>query len=82
MRYVVSMLYKHNAETAYRVYISDALQALTENTAHLSGSGKVMPNRWYDIMYPKPEKVIEEDTRSCKEITISVWKNMMRKEDK
>jgi hypothetical protein len=76
LRYVVSRLYKHEAETAYRIYVTDALQAISENTAHSANGGKMMNSRWYDIIHP-PKK-IPEDTRSCKEVTISVWKNMTK----
>lgn len=39
----------------YRVYITDALQKICENTANFAG-GHIMPKRFYDLAYGKPQK--------------------------
>lgn len=53
---------ERSREDAYRVYITDALKVLTENTAHPYG-GTVMTKRYQDILHPQ-----KEDTRSAEEI--------------
>lgn len=42
----------------YRVYVTDALQKICENTANFAG-GHIMQQRYYDAAYGKPKK--EED---------------------
>lgn len=42
----------------YRVYVTDALQKICENTANFAG-GHIMKQRYYDAAYGKPKK--EED---------------------
>lgn len=64
----------------YKVYITDALQAISENTTHLSGIsgvvdyGRTLNNRWVDIIEPpKPEPV---DDRPCTEIAADIWERI------
>lgn len=42
----------------YRVYVTDALQKICENTANFAG-GHIMKQRYYDVAYETPKK--EED---------------------
>lgn len=66
------MLYKSADEAkgqAYRVYVTDALKCITENTAGLVG-GSAMTLRYFDLLHP--EKV---DTRTGDEIAADVIKN-------
>lgn len=51
-------------ERRYRAYITDALMALTENTARYAG-GRIMGKRWRDVYKPI-------DTRSGDEIAAAV----------
>lgn len=44
---------KQDQEQAYRVYVTDALKAITENTAKYAG-GSYMKARYYDAENPKP----------------------------
>lgn len=42
-------------ELAYRIYITDALKVLSENTSRQFG-GSCLNSRWYDIINTKEEK--------------------------
>lgn len=53
---------------AYRVYVSDCLQAIAENTAKYAG-GSVIKKRYYDVINPKPV-----DNRTGEEIAADVIK--------
>lgn len=53
---------------AYQFYISDALQAIAENTAQYSG-GRYIKMRYADVIMPK-----KQDNRSCAEITAEIVK--------
>ena len=55
-------------DTAYRVYITDCLKLIAENTANIS-RGQYMKSRYYDII--RPEKV---DTRTGDEIVEDIIK--------
>ena len=47
------LLKKQGQEKAYRVYVTDALKTITENTAKYAG-GSYMKVRYYDPENPKP----------------------------
>lgn len=47
------LLKKQAQEKAYRIYVTDALKAIAENTAKYAG-GSYMKNRYYDFENPKP----------------------------
>ncbi len=51
---------------AYRVYLTDALQIVGENTAKQSG-GRYLERRYYDLINPKPV-----DTRTGDEIIADI----------
>lgn len=55
-------------QEAYRVYITDALRAISENTAKYAG-GKYIQARYADMIKPKPK-----DIRSGNEIAADVIK--------
>ena len=38
----------------YRIYTTDALKVITENTAHFAGGG-VLNTRYHDILNPPPK---------------------------
>ena len=50
-----ALLKKQAQEQAYRVYVTDALKTITENTARYAG-GSYMKGRYYDPENPKPEE--------------------------
>ena len=51
----MSKLKKDQEDAAYRVYVTDTLRLLTENTAKSSGGAKVT-KRWWDIINrPAPD---------------------------
>lgn len=53
------------AET-YRVYVTDSLRTISENTARFGG-GAVTKLRYYDVIHPN-----EEDTRTGDEIAADI----------
>lgn len=71
MRYVMARYEREQRELAYRIYISDALRTISENTAKFGGGG-YMKVRFADIIMPRPE-----DDRTSDEI-ISHIKDKLR----
>ena len=64
----------------YRVYVTDALMAIADNTTHLVGSqgvvdyGKTINKRWIDALTPQPEeKPQPDDDRPSVEIAADIW---------
>lgn len=55
-------------DTAYRVYVTDCLKLIAENTANIS-CGQYMKARYYDIITPK-----KQDTRTGDEIVEDIVK--------
>lgn len=58
-----TVLLKRSHENIYRVYITDALRVIGENTAKTCDYGSYMKNRYADIIDKKPK-----DNRSSEEI--------------
>ena len=55
-------------DTAYRVYVTDCLKLIAENTANIS-RGQYMKARYYDIIHPA-----KVDTRTGDEIVEDIIK--------
>lgn len=60
----MSQYLKQERDTAYRIYITDCLKLISENTAGFV-NGKAMSKRFYEIAYDdatsrQPEKSAEE----------------------
>lgn len=51
---------------AYRIYVTDALRIVAENTARYAG-GNCIKARYIDVVEPK-----KQDNRTCEEITADV----------
>ena len=62
MRYVMARYESIQRELTYRIYISDALKQISENTAKFGGGG-YMKIRLAEIIFPKPA-----DTRTHEEV--------------
>lgn len=62
MRYVMARFEEKQRELAYRIYVTDALRSISENTAKFGGGG-YMKVRFADIIMPHPE-----DDRTSEEI--------------
>lgn len=55
MRYAVSRYKKEQEDATYRVYVTDTLRLLSENTAKASGGARVT-KRWWEVIHrPAPD---------------------------
>lgn len=54
------LLKKQMREKAYRIYVTDALKAITENTAKYAG-GSYIKHRYLDLEDQKPEETRTPD---------------------
>lgn len=64
----VSAFYKEQEEKAYRIYITDGIKVLVDNTARIAG-GAVLNKRYIDMVEPK-----EEETRTAKDVIDGIKK--------
>lgn len=84
MRYVQARWLQYQRDLTYRIYVTDCLQSISENTTHIGGLngvvdyGKSMPKRWYDFINPAEEQP-QEDDRSVTEIAADIFAKMRRK---
>ena len=62
----MARLNEKSRNDAYRIYVTDALRIVAENTARYAG-GNYIKARYADIIEPK-----KQDNRTCKEITSDV----------
>ena len=53
MRYAMARFNQHQRDLAYRIYVTDCLRMVAENTAKLS-QGTYTATRFYDIISQKP----------------------------
>ena len=63
IRLLPILIRRQREESAFRIYVSECLRTVTENTAKFAG-GSYMQAKYTDIINPKPQ-----DNRSCEEIT-------------
>lgn len=77
IEHCISTLKAINEEKAYRIYVTDALMAIADNTSHFLGVngmvdyGRTMSQRWIEVLNPPPEK--PEDNRPSDEIAADIW---------
>jgi hypothetical protein len=68
----------------YKMYITDALMAIADNTTHLVGAqgvvdyGRTIKERWIDLSEPEKEDEKEsvEDNRPVEEIASDIWERI------
>lgn len=53
MRYAIARFNQHQRDLAYRIYVTDCLRMVAENTAKMS-RGAYTVARFYDVINPKP----------------------------
>ena len=68
MRYAMARYQSQQRDLAYRIYVTDCLRIVTENTAIMS-QGAYMKSRFYDTINLKPV-----DNRTGEEIAADVIK--------
>lgn len=78
MRYCIAKFRKDNLDTTYRIYVTDALKIIAENTSKYAG-GSYMKIRFSEIINPKPE-----ETRTADEIITGITDKLrkLQEEDK
>lgn len=69
MRYVTARYREYRRELAYRIYVSEALRTITENTARIGG-GSYIRARFEDVI--SPARGTESDTRTHDEVVAHV----------
>lgn len=80
IEHCVSERLKQHEEKLYRVYVTDALKTITENTTHYVGAedmfdyGASINVRWVELIEPQQEE--ETDDRSCEEIVHDIWERI------
>ena len=68
MRYAIARYQSQQRDLAYRIYISDCLRIISENTAKICG-GSYIVAKFADIINPKPV-----DNRTGEEIAADIIK--------
>ena len=68
MRYAMARFNHHQRDLAYRIYVTDCLRIISENTAK-TGGGSYITAKFSDIINPKPV-----DNRTGEEIASDIIK--------
>lgn len=66
MRYATARFNQHQRDLAYRIYVTDCLRIISENTAKIGG-GSYITAKFADIINPKPV-----DNRTGEEIAAEI----------
>ena len=66
MRYVTARFNQHQRDLAYRIYVTDCLRIISENTAKIGG-GSYITAKFADIINTKPV-----DNRAGEEIAADI----------
>ena len=80
IEHCISSLKLYKEEKSFKVYVTDALMAIADNTTHLVGAqgvvdyGKTINQRWIDLLNPPPE--VPEDNRPSDEIAEDIWQRI------
>ena len=72
IEHYIAYFQKEQKEKAFKIYITDALRILTENTAKQSG-GSYLTARYADLIEPK-----KEETRTGNEIIVDLKEKLRR----
>lgn len=68
MRYAMARFNQHQRDLAYRIYVTDCLRIIIENTAKMGG-GSYITAKFSDIINPRPA-----DNRTGEEIAADIIK--------
>ena len=68
MRYAMARFNQHQRDLAYRIYVTDCLRIISENTAKIGG-GSYITAKFADIINQKPD-----DNRTGEEIAADIIK--------
>ena len=68
MRYAIARYQSQQRDLAYRIYVSDCLRIISENTARIS-NGSYVTAKFSDIINPKPA-----ENRTGEEIAADIIK--------
>lgn len=75
MRYVIARYHEIQRDKAYRIYITDALKAIAENTQRFCG-GVSMQSRFYEIAYDDTPKKSEKTAEQVKAEILETFKKL------
>jgi hypothetical protein len=87
IEHCISLFSKKQKEKAYRIYVTDCLKAITENTTHLMSMngvvdyGSTMPERWIelvDVDIEKKKKIEEFNSTSADDFVDDMWNRMKK----
>lgn len=83
IEHCISLFSKKQIEKAYRIYVTDCLKAIAENTTHLMSFegvidvGSHMESRFADIIdFEKKKKIEEFEKKSTNQIVDEIWNGM------
>lgn len=84
IEHCISALKLNREEQSFKIYVTDALRAIADNTTHLLSVkgvvdyGITIQSRWIDLLkQPHNTEVKEpEDTRTADEIATEIWNNI------
>lgn len=68
IQHCVSLFRKEQEEKAYKIYITECLKVIAENTAHACGDGAYLKVHFKDIAYESEEKPVPKEGAASQRI--------------
>ncbi len=73
IEHYISFFHKEQEEKAYRVYVTDTLRLITENTAKMGHGGSYFKARYIEVLEPP-----KEEKRSAEEVINGIKDKLRR----
>lgn len=65
IEYIIEKAKDAQRREVYEIYITDSLRIIAENTAYLTERGKILKERYYDLVHPENNRT---EKKSANEI--------------
>jgi hypothetical protein len=87
IEHCISLFSERQKEKTYRIYVTDCLKVISENTTHLMSNkgivdcGSHMTQRWYDIVnvdIEEQKKIEEFNNTSTDDFVDDIWSRMKK----
>jgi hypothetical protein len=76
LRYVEARLNQNKRDEAYRNYVMDAIQNISENVSKFTGGQYILPRQGQQTIKPKSEI---EKPQTAEQIASNMWQRMIKK---
>ncbi len=74
----ISVFHKEQKDKLYRIYVTDTLMMMTENTAKMSQQGSYLKERFINILEPPSEDEIVDEEKEAEEVISNIMEKLRK----